>query len=151
MSRYEQIIFLEEQSVNHDSAAEALRLYDEESTHAAIEYLMQWHYPGEHATRNEPGAGTADDVTEGEGDQAGYILSVNNGLGYIGLEYDTEYQAPAAEPDTLPDAFFKDLDPAEVESFKQWARDNHSKGDAINGCWHPIIRDECARLDSAAA
>jgi hypothetical protein len=96
MSRYEQIVFMQ----TEDDAAEPLRLYDEDSTHAAIEYLSQWHYPGEHATRNEPGAGTADDVTEGEGDQAGYIITVNNGLGYIGLEYDTEYQAP--EPTNPP-------------------------------------------------
>ena len=56
----------------------------------------------------------------------------------------------ARNTDTMPDSFFRDLDPGEVESFKQWARDNHSPGNEINGCWHPIIRAECERIDRTA-
>jgi hypothetical protein len=55
------------------------------------------------------------------------------------------------DTDTLPDAFFKDLSPKEVEQYKHWARANHSPGNAINGCWHPVIREECARIDKTAA
>jgi hypothetical protein len=53
--------------------------------------------------------------------------------------------------DTLPDSFFKDLSPKEVEQYKHWARANHSPGNAISGCWHPVIRKECQRIDQAVA
>ena len=48
---------------------------------------------------------------------------------------------------TLPDSFFRDLDAKEIESFKQWARDNHHPGAETSGLWHPIIREECKRID----
>lgn len=87
MSRYEQIIFLEEDGVNADSAEEAFQILEDEGIEDAIDFLKQWHYPGEHETRNDPGFGTSDEIAE----QDGYIMAWNDSLGYISLEYDTEF------------------------------------------------------------
>jgi len=87
MSRYEQIVFLDEQSVNADSAEEAFDILENEGVEAAMDFLKQWHYPGEHDTRTDPGFGLSDEVAE----QDGYIMAWNDGLGYISLEYDTEF------------------------------------------------------------
>ncbi len=51
----------------------------------AMEYLKQWHYPGEHEGSNEVGNGTSDKTYEKDG----YIMSWNAPIGYIGLVYDT--------------------------------------------------------------
>lgn len=77
---YEQIVFMQ----NDYDAAEPLKIYDRKGARAAVNYLAQWHNPGEHDTRNEPGAGRSDTVHRFKD---GYVLTVNNGLGYIGLEY----------------------------------------------------------------
>lgn len=31
--------------------------------------------------------------------------------------------------------------------FRKWARDNHTKGDLINPIWHPVVIDECNKID----
>lgn len=90
MSRYEQIVFLEHDSVNQESYLEAIRIFNDDGTEAAINHLSNWHYPGEHDTRDELGAGSTDDVYPGACEQTGYTLTVNTGLDYIGLEYDLE-------------------------------------------------------------
>lgn len=74
----ERIIFLQ-----GDSAIEALEIYNEEGIDAAFAYLSEWHYPGEHETSDTLGAGTSDCVYK----SAEYVLTVNESLGYIGLEY----------------------------------------------------------------
>jgi len=74
----ERIIFLE----HCDDANIALGM----SPDAAIDYLKDWHQPGEHELANDPAAGTDDDTYERDG----YILSWNDRLGYIGLEYIAE-------------------------------------------------------------
>ena len=79
----ENIIFCQ---TDDETTQEAFRLLDE-SEEAAIEFLKQWHYPGEHETTEKPGAGTRDYTYE---DAEGYILTWNRGLGYIGLEYRME-------------------------------------------------------------
>ena len=76
---YERVIFLQ-----GNSADEALEIYNQHGAEAALLYLEQWHYPGEHETATELGAGTSDRVYE----IAGYILTVNTRVGYIGLEYE---------------------------------------------------------------
>lgn len=81
--RYEEVVFIQ----NQDEAEEPLRILDEQGRDAALEYLKQWHYPGEHMRTDTIGAGSSDDVYEKDG----YIMVWNNQLGYIGLEYDTEY------------------------------------------------------------
>ena len=80
----ERIIHLEHDSVNQDSYRTAKQLLDNHGPDAAIEYLKGWHYPGEHETATDESAGTADDMYE---DSEGYILTWNDGLDYIGLEY----------------------------------------------------------------
>ena len=47
----------------------------------------------------------------------------------------------------MDDSFFRVLDDEEVESFKQWARDNHKVGDEVSEVWHPVVRAECKLID----
>ncbi len=74
----ERIVFMQ-----GEEAEEPLRILDEQGEEAAIEYLAQWHFPGEHETSETPGAGSDDDVYRAED---GFRLSWNTRLGYIGLE-----------------------------------------------------------------
>jgi len=59
---------------------------------------------------------------------------------------DKEAQQACIESTTL----FRDLDPAEVAEFRQAARENHDAGDEIKTIWHPVYRDECAKIDDEA-
>ena len=47
----------------------------------------------------------------------------------------------------LPENFFRDLDDAEEKEFRQWARDNYQPGQAVSSIWHPVVRDECNRIN----
>lgn len=42
---------------------------------------------------------------------------------------------------------FRDLPPAEEQAFRQWAVDNYVKGQPVNPVWHPVVRDECYRIN----
>jgi hypothetical protein len=44
---------------------------------------------------------------------------------------------------------FRNLSPEEEQSFRQWARDNYQPFEPIDGVWHPVIQDECARINAA--
>ena len=45
---------------------------------------------------------------------------------------------------------FKDIDdPTEINAFIQWARENYTPGEPINGVWHPIVQAECVRMNAA--
>jgi hypothetical protein len=79
--QWERVVFLQ-----GEEADEALAVLDERGEEAALSYLADWHYPGEHETADEPGAGSSDDVYD---DGTGYRLTYNRGLGYIGLEWRT--------------------------------------------------------------
>jgi len=59
---------------------------------------------------------------------------------------DKEARQACIESTTL----FRDLDPDEVADFRQAARENHQAGDEINPVWHPVYRDECAKIDDEA-
>ena len=61
-----------------------------------------------------------------------------------------EDDAAARQACTESTTPFRDLDPAEVAEFRQAARDNHEAGDEINPVWHPVYRDECAKIDDEA-
>jgi len=74
----ERIVFLQ-----GDEADEALKLYQDKGCEAALQYLSEWHYPGEHETSDKYSAGSSDTTYE----IAGYRLTVNTALNYIGLEY----------------------------------------------------------------
>jgi hypothetical protein len=64
-------------------AEEPLRILEDHGPEAAVAYLEQWHYPGEHEQATELAGGTRDDTHRSED----YVLTWNVGLGYIGLEY----------------------------------------------------------------
>lgn len=91
MARYERVVFAQ-----GDDADEPLGILDSDGEDAAIEYLAEWHNPGEHETGDDLSHGSADDNFESDD---GYILSWNTGLGYIGLDFDTEFDL---EPDDNP-------------------------------------------------
>lgn len=78
---YEEVYFAQE----HE-AEEVLNIIDQKGEHAALEYMKQWHYPGEHMTRPDPGYGSDDEVFEKDG----YILSYNPRIGYAGLVHRVE-------------------------------------------------------------
>lgn len=80
--RYEDVIFMQ-----GEEADEAMEIMNNEGKDAAMEYLKQWHQPGNHMGRNEPGHGNQDKTYSKDG----YIMAWNPYLPYIGLTYDTEY------------------------------------------------------------
>ena len=77
----ERIIFIHDYE---EAGSEALRILDDDGEEAAIRYLSQWHYPGEHEIADALAAGTSDDAYH---DSNGYVLTYNRGLGYIELEF----------------------------------------------------------------
>ena len=50
--------------------------------------------------------------------------------------------------DPLPDWAYRDLSPEEEKEFRDHARDIHDPGDEINGLWHPVVKDECEKIDA---
>jgi hypothetical protein len=46
---------------------------------------------------------------------------------------------------------FRDLSFNEACEFRQWARDNYKTGEPISGIWHPIVQDECTKMNKEAA
>ena len=36
----------------------------------------------------------------------------------------------------------------EEEEYRQWARDNYKPLDPMKGSWHPVIQDECAKMNA---
>lgn len=78
---FEQVIFLND----YDPEGEkALGMIEDGDLEGALNYLQNWHWPGEHETREESGRGYDDEVYESDD----YIMAWNTGLGYIGLEYE---------------------------------------------------------------
>lgn len=37
--------------------------------------------------------------------------------------------------------------PEEETEYRAWARDHYQIGDDINGRWHPVIQDECVKMN----
>ena len=75
--KYEDVIFLD-----GSEADEALEILDNQGEDAALEYLKQWHSPGQHMGSQQLGHGTSDKTYEKDG----YIMSWNFPLGYIGYK-----------------------------------------------------------------
>jgi hypothetical protein len=42
---------------------------------------------------------------------------------------------------------FRELSPEEEKEFRQWARDNYEPFSEINGVWHPVVQDECVKIN----
>jgi hypothetical protein len=50
----------------------------------------------------------------------------------------------------MPDqGLFRVLDDEETAEFRQWARANYQPLTPISGYWHPVIQDECRRMNEA--
>ncbi len=84
-ARYEHVVFAQ-----GDDAIEPLEILDDQGPEAAIDYLAQWHMNAnerEAEISDSTGAGSSDRTYAGTGNNKGYILTWNSGLGYIGLCY----------------------------------------------------------------
>ena len=68
-------------------------ILNNEGKDATMEYLKQWHYPGEHDGRADLGHGTEDKTYAKDG----YIMAWNPYLPYIGLVYDTKHNKEIEE------------------------------------------------------
>lgn len=44
---------------------------------------------------------------------------------------------------------FRDLDSTEEASFRSWAREHYQPLTPIQGLWHPVVQDECRRINEA--
>jgi len=42
---------------------------------------------------------------------------------------------------------FINLSPVEEAKFRKWARDNYKPLSNIDGIWHPIVQDECVKMN----
>jgi len=45
------------------------------------------------------------------------------------------------------DALFKDLNDEEEAAYRQWARENYTKYESIKGVWHPVVQNECTKIN----
>lgn len=43
---------------------------------------------------------------------------------------------------------FRDLNENEQAAFRKWARENYTPFEPINGVWHPVVQDECAKINA---
>lgn len=43
--------------------------------------------------------------------------------------------------------FFRKINPDEESEWRQWARDNYIPGEEINTLWHPLVQDECRKMN----
>jgi hypothetical protein len=44
---------------------------------------------------------------------------------------------------------FRELNENQETAFRQWARDNYVPLTPIEGIWHPVIQDECMKINAA--
>ena len=42
---------------------------------------------------------------------------------------------------------FKELNEQEKIEFRKWARDNYQPFSEIKGIWHPVVVEECAKIN----
>jgi len=45
---------------------------------------------------------------------------------------------------------FKELTAAEEADYRKWAQENYNPFEPINGVWHPVVQDECVRINKEA-
>ena len=79
---YEDILFFQDEAAN-----EYLDMINEHGEEHTLNVLKDYHYPGEHMTRETESHGKMDNVFEKDN----YILSWNPMIGYVGLEYILEH------------------------------------------------------------
>tara|TARA_R110002110_G_scaffold11275_5_gene54519 strand:- start:917 stop:1105 length:189 start_codon:yes stop_codon:yes gene_type:complete len=44
-------------------------------------------------------------------------------------------------------SLFRPLSPKEEQEFRTWARDNYKPFSSIKTIWHPIVKDECLKIN----
>jgi hypothetical protein len=44
-------------------------------------------------------------------------------------------------------SIFRDLSKEEEKEFRNWARENYTPGEEIKRFWHPVVRDECIKIN----
>ena len=42
---------------------------------------------------------------------------------------------------------FRELEKEEEERFRKWARKNYEPLEPISGVWHPVVQDECRKMN----
>ncbi len=42
---------------------------------------------------------------------------------------------------------FRPLSPAEVTTFREWARENYEPYAPVQGIWHPVVQQECVVIN----
>lgn len=42
---------------------------------------------------------------------------------------------------------WRTLNPDEETKFRAWARTNYEPLSKINGLWHPVVQDECVKIN----
>ena len=42
---------------------------------------------------------------------------------------------------------FRELNEIEEKEFRNWARENYTPLDIIKGIWHPVVQDECTKMN----
>ena len=47
----------------------------------------------------------------------------------------------------MDNRLFKILTEEEAVAYRQWARENYTPGDEIPTIWHPVIREECEKMN----
>ena len=47
-------------------------------------------------------------------------------------------------------SFFRTLSPDDEQKFRQWARENYKVGSEVAEVWHPVVQDECAKMNMEA-
>lgn len=49
--------------------------------------------------------------------------------------------------DNLPSFMFKKLTREEEAKYRKWARELYKSGEPINAIWHPVVKDECNKIN----
>lgn len=42
---------------------------------------------------------------------------------------------------------FRELDGEEELSFRNWSRSTYKVGEPISGIWHPVVQEECVKMN----
>jgi len=139
--QYENVVFLQ-----GDEAYQPLEILDTKGPDAALEYLKQWHNPGQHEGMPTLGHGSSDKTYEKDG----YILSWNPSLEYIGLAYDLsqmneEEITPDENPEETPEfseepdfdkigmSIGTPMDGSASPDIEQLAKDHEETGEILHG------------------
>jgi len=44
-------------------------------------------------------------------------------------------------------SLFRELSEQDEKDFRQWARDTYEPFSQISGVWHPVVQDECSKIN----